>query len=422
LARKAPFSWAWIAALAVAGAGVPSVQAQVQPQQVTRGETVMERSRPELDPLGVPLGGFLLFPSLSVGESYRDNIFDTESGKQSDGITDIHPALRLQSNWNRHSVALFSDAHVDRYIDHPKEDFEDYTVGGSGRLDVVGRSFVDLTSSYNQLHEDRASPDDVRGIEPTRFTDTKVNLGGTAMLNRVALRLDGRFDRYLYSNVQSASGATINNQDRNRNEGRVTLQAGYELAPLREVFVRGGYDRRAYDNERDDLGFARSSNGYEIGVGANYDLTGVTFAELFVGYRNQSYDDARLKDASGIGASAKLIWNVTRLTTVTGGLERTVEESTLAGASGYFATRATLRVDHELLRNLILHAQGLYGNDDYEGIARTDDHAEAGFGAIYQMSRNFALSGDYAFRARMSNIPGQDFDENLFTLRLTARY
>lgn len=410
----------WVA-VAVASITVGAAY-PVSAQDVTRGETVMDRPRPELDPLGVHLGGFQLFPSLSVGESYRDNIFDTQGGKQSDEITDIRPALKLQSNWSRHALTLFSDARIDRYAEHSHEDFNDFAVGGRGRVDVVDRSHLDLGSSYNQRHEDRSSPDDVRGVKPTEFTDTNVNVGGTAAFNRLTVGLNGVFDRYLFSNVQSSTGATINNQDRNRDESSVLMRVGYEVGPLREVFVRGGYNRRSYSSKRDDNGFERSSDGYEISVGADYDITGVTSAEVFVGYRRQSYNDVRLSNATGVGAGAKLIWNVTKLTTVTGELTREVEESTLLGASSYFATRGRLRVDHELLRNLILHAGGLYGNDAYQGISRDDQHAEADVGAIYQMNRYLALSGDYGYRARMSNAPGADFTENVVSIHLTARY
>jgi hypothetical protein len=419
--RVTGFPSAWIACIAAASAATPIAHAQ-DPSDVTRGQTVMERPRPELDALGIHLGGFQLFPALGLSETYRDNIFATESGKQSDAITEFLPAVRLQSNWSRHSLTLFSDARIGRYIDHPKEDYEDYTVGGRGRLDIVGRSYATAQGSYNQRHEDRSSPDDVRGVEPTQFTDTNFGVGGTMAFNRLILGIDGIFDRYIFENALNAAGVTINNQDRNRDQSRVLIRAGYELAPLRTVFVRAGYDRRSYETERDDNGFARSSDGYEIEVGADYDLTGVTFLEGYIGYRHQSYDDSRLSDASGVGAGLKVIWNVTRLTTVTGGVEREVEETTQLGASSYFATRFTARVDHELLRNLVIHANALYGSDDYEGISRNDDHFGAGVGAIYQLNRNFGLSGNYAFRARSSNVPSADFDENIVTLRLTARY
>ena len=262
----------------------------------------MERPRPELDALGIHLGGFQLFPALGLSETYDDNIFATEGGKESDGITEILPAARLQSNWSRHSLTLFSDARIARYIDHPSEDFEDWRAGGRGRLDIVDRSYATGQGSYNQLHEPRSSPDDVRGVNPTRFTDTNFGVGGTMALNRLILGVDGTFDRYIFQNAVNSAGVILNNQDRNRDQERVVVRAGYELAPLRTVFVRGGYDRRSYETKIDDNGFARSSHGYEVEVGADYDLTGVTALEGYIGYRRQTYEDSRLSDAAGVGA------------------------------------------------------------------------------------------------------------------------
>ncbi len=391
-------------------------------EDVTRGATVMNRARPELDALGVPIGGFYLYPRLSAGEAFRDNVFDAESNPQSDAITDIRPSLRLQSNFGRHAISLYSDADIGRYIDHTREDYNDYTVGGQGRLDVVGRSHLDLGTSYKHLHEDRASPNDVGGITPTGYNDTNVSFGGTAALARVNARVEATYDRLDYSNVLSPTGLTLDNAGRNRDEYNVMTQVGYELAPLRDVFVRGSYNMRDYDRTFDIGGFQRSSNGYEVAVGANYDLTGVTFAQAFLGYRSQSYDDPRLANVSGVAAGAQLVWNVTRLTTVTASLTRDVDETTLSGASSYFSTDFGLQVDHELLRNLILRANALYGNDSFNGISRNDDRYQAGFGAVYQMNRFFALSGDYTFRGRQSNVAGQDFVENVVAVRLTARY
>ncbi len=393
-----------------------------QAEEVTRGETVTNRSRPELDALGVPVGGFYLYPLLSVGEAFRDNIFDTQSNARSDAITNVHPSLRLQSNFGRHAIGLYGDADIGRYADHTQENYDDFRLGGQGRLDVVGRSHIDLGSSYRRLHEDRASPNDVGGVTPTKYSDSNVSLGGTAAFARLIARVDGSLDRFEYSNVRALNGTLIDNGGRDRDVYRFATQLGYELAPLRELFVRGSYNQRNYDRTFDASGFQRSSDGYELAIGANYDLTGVTFVELFVGYRSQGYDDPRLATASGVAAGARVIWNVTRLTTVTATLTRDVEETVIGGASSYFSTDAGVHVDHELLRNLILRANAMYGNDDFTGIARNDDRFEAGFGAIYQMNRYFSISGNYAFRARESNAAGQDFTENVLSLNLTARY
>ena len=46
-------------------------------QELRRGASVLDRPKPELDPLGVRAGSFLIFPKVEVGTAYDDNVFAT---------------------------------------------------------------------------------------------------------------------------------------------------------------------------------------------------------------------------------------------------------------------------------------------------------------------------------------------------------
>ncbi len=404
------------AAVLVAAAGMLATGA-ASGQDITRGETVLERARPDLDPLGVRLGGFILYPDLGVRETYESNIFATEDDEEDDFITSIEPSWDLRSDWNNHALSLHLDARSLFYADHPDENLTDYTAALDGRLDVRRNIEVFGGGGFRVRHEDRSSPDDVGGQEPTEYHNPFITIGGATLFNRLSVKAGAAFDRFNYQEVDAGGGGSISNAGRDRNQTQISLQTGYVFQPLREVFLRGTFDWRNYD---DSGGVDRDSTGFEIVVGADYDLTGITSIEAFVGYREQDYTDSSLEDISGVSAGANLIWNVTRLTTVTGGLARTIEESTLTGASGYFATRFDLRVDHELRRNILLNARLGYGIDDYRGIDRQDNYFTGGLGATYQMNRYFSLSGGYTYRQRASDAGG-DYDDNLVMIRLGAR-
>lgn len=385
-----------------------------------RGATVAERPRPDYDPIGVRLGGFLLFPDLSVSESYNSNIFATDTNKRDDFITTIEPSLDLRSDWNNHALNFHADAPVVRHADETDENYTDYTLATNGRLDVARDLRLFGAAGYRVRHEERASPDNQGGAEPTEYSVTAASVGVEKNFNRLSLRLDGKYELYQYQDVAAVGGGTIDQGGRDREQKEVTLRTGYELAPLREIYLLTGFNTRDYDQSRDNNGFARSSDGYTLALGTKYDLTGVTAIDVFAGYRQQDYDDVRLDTVQGWTAGAKLIWNVTRLTTVTGTLSREVEETTISSASGYFATVAELRVDHELLRNLVLDASLAYEEDEFEGIAREDEYYTGRVGAKYLINRNFSLSGGYRYRERASSQSGADFDENVVFVRLSS--
>src|SRR3546814_19453782 len=53
-------------------------------QEPDRGQTVLERPRPDFDPKGLPVGGFRIFPQVTVQESYDDNIRAADEKTESD--------------------------------------------------------------------------------------------------------------------------------------------------------------------------------------------------------------------------------------------------------------------------------------------------------------------------------------------------
>ena len=80
--------------------------AQAQAYLESRLTTVKSRARPESDAVGIRSGGFMILPTISVSESYNDNILASESNTRDDLITDVEPAIIVKSDWNRHALKL----------------------------------------------------------------------------------------------------------------------------------------------------------------------------------------------------------------------------------------------------------------------------------------------------------------------------
>ncbi len=391
--------------------------------EVRRGETVTGRKRPELDPLGVRAGTFLVYPKLELEESYSDNIFSDDDGEQSDFITRILPSLRIESDWANHALSLEGGADVGRYIDHTDEDFEDFHFGASGRVDVRRSTNVRARVRYQALHEDRGSPEDVNGVEPTKFDIFSADVRGFHNFGRVNVTLGGTFDRYDFDDVARAAPLpSINNDDRDRDEVEGSLRVGYEIVPEYEAFIRGAYNFRDYDSDVDDNGLNRDSDGFDIVAGVEIDFGGIVFGDFFAGYDFQDFDDPQLNTMQGPTMGADITWTVTPLTTIVGRVSRHIRETTSKNASGRFLTSAGLSVDHELRRDLLIGADASFLHDDFEGIDRTDLIYKAGVNAKYMLNRYFYVLGGYDFRMRDGESSADDFTENIFFIRLQAQY
>lgn len=386
--------------------------------QPERGETVTNRPRPELDPLGLHAGGLFILPRLGLQEFYNDNIFATDGGETDDFITLISPRVDVTSDWTKHAFDLYAKAAIGRYADQTGEDFEDFSVGTNGRLDITQSANLRAGVSYDRLHEGRGSPDDVRGVEPTIFDVGSAFLTYRQLLGRFLLESGGVVDRLTYDNVRTEDGGTIINDERDRSIIGGNLKLGYEFMPGYTAFTRGEVDYRRYD----DLccfgsQFDRDSQGYLIEVGTDFDVTAVLFGDVAIGYRSQDYDDSRFDTIGDVAGRASLTWNPTGLTTVSASIKRgEVIETTQSGSAAIFETAGRVTLDHELLRNLLLHAGVSVSDEDYQDIDRSDTYVQAGFGAKYLMNRYIQLDLSYGYLSLGSDAQGGDFTNNTIVL------
>ena len=410
----------WPQCYALAQEPAPAEDADLS-EEIPRGETVRSRPKPELDPNGITVGSFLFYPEFKLTGTYDDNIMSSENDTVSDYITTFGVVGDIQSNWDTHFVSFVGEVEAGRYRRLSKEDYVDVNTSAEGRYDIGEGDFVKGKVDAKFGHEARSSLDDAGGKEPTQTRNfifdgkTKHHFGKTSFGTNVNV------ERYDYDDVESTTG-TVNNDDRDRFESEASVRGGYEFNPESEWFLKGEYYDRRYDEALDDSGYNRDSQGYEVTTGLSFDLTGITFGNVFAGYRRQSYDDRALKTAQGIAGGLDITWNASPITTVIGTVERTVEETTSTGASGIFRNKMSLSVDHELLRNMILGAEVVQTHNAFVGIDRNDEEFDFTFSVDYKMFRNLYVGMSYDYSMRNSDTGNSDYSKNVIKLELSVQF
>lgn len=379
---------------------------------------VRERKRPELDPVGLRQGNVFFYPSISVAEEYDTNVYATENDETDDFITYITPALNVQSLGTQGSWWGAVKADVGLYASENDENFVDGAASLGATYDVIADGTVTGGIGFSRLHEDRSSPDDVRGSEPTVYYRGDANAGYTHRFNRLNAGIGLTARQFTYDDTDSGGGS-IDNSDRDRLETEEALRLGYELSPDIEVFGRGALIQWNYEEGTDRNGLNRDATGYRVDGGVSANLTGLLTLEATVGYLTMDYDDDSLSSTEGVAAGLRAIWNVTRLTTVTATIDREVQATTVNGASSRFDTLGEVKVDHELMRDLIVSAKASYLNSDFDGTSREDDRYNFGVSADYFVTQGVKLSASAGRDERDSNAPGADFTRDVVLLRLT---
>jgi hypothetical protein len=373
------------------------------------------------DPLGIRAGAFRIFPGTEVSLSYDDNVDATKNDTRDDFVAVIGPNVAVQSDFSRHAVGFNVFSRVGRYFHDTKENYWDYGVESDGRLDITQNNNLQGGFTVARLHDARDDPEDdattAESVRPVRYMNYDANLAYNHLFNRVTFRVTGIFDR----NDYRQGAGTANQNDRDRNVYTGLLRVGYNVSPRINTFVEGLYTVQRRDVHRDTDGFERDSNGWGARTGVDVNFTDLLFGEAFAGYRTEYYEDSAFDTESGVNYGVNLTWLPTLLTTVTltGGSD--FAPTTNEDASSNFQTTVGLRVDHELLRNVLIGAEGGYVRDDFENTNVTDDRFDVGADVTYLINRHFSVGAAYGFTTRSSDDEENEFDRNLFTVRVRAQ-
>ena len=345
--------------------------------------SVLDRARPDYDPIGVPVGTFRLYPSLNTQLEYVDNIYASQNGRASDGIFPITP-------WSRNAFSISGDVSRNEYFTFSNNDTTNYGVRLNGRLDLLREDSVVVGYDHEFATEPRTNSIVAQeSPNPSQFTHDGASVSGVHQLDRIRLVASFTFNHLDYQDLTGFNDIFIPNEERSYNEYQAVGRADYAISPDFAIFGSVEYNKFDYKLDPTD----RNSDGYIVLGGVNMDIPNLIRGEVGVGYLTQDYN--RGADQSGIAAQAQLQYFPTQLTTVTLNAQRRIENASVINSGGDVLSTVSLRVDHELRRNVLLFAQLGYSHDDFQGFSFTDNRYSAGFGATYLVNRLISLNAAF---------------------------
>ena len=382
----------------------------------TRGGQNNEQS------LGWTLGPFMLLPELSLSGAYDSNIYATQDAEVSDRRLILVPSLAIKSSGETHRFRLNMGAQLTRFEDNDTEDSDDYWLNANGRYNLGAQSHLFGGFALSQKHEERGSPEDVDGREPTVYFSSGLHLGTEFTSHNLSLRFGGTLQDLDFDDVPTFT-TTINNDDRDRSLYGLGLRASYKLNSRHSPFLQLIYDQRNYVQDADDNSFIRDSQGYRAALGLKSEWATLS-SEIYAGTLWQDYDDARFKTVSDLDCGVRVSWKPRSGTKIILNLERDLNETTLAESSGYLSTAAQLTLVQQLANPLSLSGQVRFTQDDYQQITRKDDILDAGVGFKYDLSRHLYLAADYSFIQQdskpktASSLTSNDYERQLIFVTL----
>ena len=406
-------------------------------QPAYAGQTVIDRARPEFDPVGLRLGDFFWFPRGELDESYNSNIFATATKPTYDFITALTPSFDLLSNFPRNSLNLRAASLFQVYADHPAQNTQDGLVTADGTLDVTAGSYLYGTAQAAHQHISYGSPNSPGNIaQPVTYWDYIARAGYAQGGRRFSYQVDVGVEAAQYNAAQLVGGGVSPQSSQDTTISDAAIRGSYEIVPDYLGFVRVGgslynYWHTVPGTPPNSGGMRPNSKVYRIDGGLQILPRHIFYGEAYVGYLVQNFDLSSLGSTSAADYGGRLVWNLTPLTTLTfTGLRAfqtgTPSTGTMAipgsAGNGYLSSIVTATADHELLRNLLVNVNAYFENDSFQGISRTDNVFNVGAGLKYLVSRNLFLGGSYNYYQRSSSLAGASYTQNILMLRLGTQF
>ncbi|MFN4282160.1 MAG: outer membrane beta-barrel protein [Alphaproteobacteria bacterium] len=373
-----------------------------------RALTVYEREREGYEPLGARVADqWVGFAGAEAGYEFNDNIYTAETGKESDSILTVAPTLRLRSDMPLHQLNLDAGWTARRFLDKDSENTDSYYVGGNGRYDFSSTTFLFGRLNTARLYEDRGSPNAANGSEPTEYQRTDATAGFAQTVLRLTYQADLTWRHFDYKDVASSTGS-IDQDNRDIDIIIGSGRIGWEWAEGFNTYIRGAYNDRSHFSTQTT---ERDSRGYDLGVGVLLSRPTVFSIDASVGFMSQDFENSTFGTVTTPSLALDAAYNLTPLTSLTGFVTRSIEETTTANASSIVQTVASVGLEHEIMYNLLGRASLSYIWSDFQGINREDEILTAGFDMKYLFSRNFYLKPSLQYSERMSPVAGSDYDQ-----------
>jgi hypothetical protein len=418
--------------------------------QTARDESVLSRPRPDYDPDGIyfndlvdglgrmigvvpkdrPRGDaastVVIFPTLTLGSYYDDNVLRTASNPRGDFVQTARAALDMSSDRDTHGFELGGYGEVGYFSRLVSENYHQFGGYAGAFLVPSDESRLRVRLSDERLREPREDTGGAVGqLRPTVYHLLTASVNGEYKNGDWLLTPSGVLKTYTYQ----PNAPVVIGSEYDRDEYTGTFRVGHTVSEGSAVFIEPQVNTRNYHETVSPVdGLRHDSSGYQIIGGARFDFSSVTYAELGGGWLQQRYEDQAFKTLSGPALLATATWNPRDWITVSLDAGRQITEAVIPGVSGVEVTYVNSALDYEIDYNWLANINLGYTSADYRGSPvgggplRSDTIMRYGIGTRYFVARGASVALNWVGYDRSSNVATADLRYNQYIASLVLQW
>jgi hypothetical protein len=326
--------------------------------------------------------------------------------------------VSADSDWARNSVNASIVADRLDYFNYPSQSPTTWTAAAGGAVNYgddqidIGYSHVNGITLPTDVGSFGLQGPIIDQVDDLRISDT---IGPGPLI--LVPSLDGQL--YRFSQVSNAVPTDVQQDLFNRNGVTGSLTAGYQFAGGHNVVVIISDSQVGYQNTRQAFRPADYNDVSVLG-GIEYQQSALLAYRALIGYEQRTPTGSGLPHGTISAPAAELdvIWKFSVLTSVTAKVSQSLQDEPSGISQGLTVTQASLAIQHSLRRNIKLDASVEYDDASGSSGAGNQSTIQAGAGATWALTRNWALTLRYSYtKADASGQGLVGFDRNLVFLQ-----
>ena len=396
---------------------------------------------------GIPIEGWMFYPSLFVGAVFNDNVYNSSTNRKSAVGVRLRPSFEANRDSGIHHTTVYMTADAQFYPGKgPTTEFVPSYQTKAAPSNATGRAgfshiYEPLSDLSVRVQGDYSRSSGLFGANfgagaPQAAVANAASVTGSGqytnqftgsvsvekkLYDRAFIRGTGSVQYVKYDDVaiDYSSFPAINNRQtiaQNTLNYTASLRGGYWVTPQVYAFVEPGAVLVRYPNSYSD------TNGYRVIGGFGSDLISLFRGEIYGGYQSQSAANGRFGTVSAPAFGARLSYYPLPYLTFTLSADQTLSAAPApqlllsgipVGWGGQTSSGRTLTVrgqmDYAFSPYWTAFARGGYGETRssswYAGTGTGSTIAwTAGTGMSYTFWRNVALTLEYQFtKTKTSN-------------------
>ncbi len=400
------------------------------------------REKPVRDYQGLPIEGWMLFPSLFAGGVYDDNLLSQSTNRDAGVGAKLRPALIAERNSGVQHTAIFLNGDFNIYPDQPSGNIIDAQAGFAHVWELQRDFVLRFGGEYDLLTNPLingvvtgpfGTPGEISS--PQRSNRLGGYVSGVKSFNRFFVGLSLSSYATAYDTLYTTTGS-LPQSYRDNLVTTATVRLGYALSPVIYAFTEATGNQHNFSGDSiygliaPDVwssGTLYNSQGYRLLAGLGTDRISLFKGEIYAGYQQQNYAYSGFGTHSSPVYGGKISWFPTRAWTLSLALDETYQDSGLqisgnTQGSAAFVTAATTSLQYAISSQWNASISGGYSELVYVSGGRRDQRWSAGATLNYEIAKNVLATAGYTLILVDSNAAGGSLTRNQFALGATYKY